>query len=276
MAAQSVVIIGGYGQMGQLFMQMLQNAGVSVRAFGEADWPNAEILLSTADAILVCVPIAQTEQVIQQAARYLKPTAVLADLTSTKTQPLQTMLICHAGPVIGLHPVFGPTIARADSHVIVCCEGRELPQCQWLLDTFKRLKFEIVMMTAEQHDRAMDLIQGLQHFLTYCTGVFLQTQQASLPALLQIGTPLYRLQLQMLGRIFYQDAELYADIIASDASRLELLQQFITNSEKLLTQLQQGDRNQFITNFKAVTRWMGAFAKEGQDKTDELLNHQLL
>ncbi len=272
--AHYIIIIGGHGQMGQLFTRLLIQCGHRVTPFGESDWSNAQDILPEADLVIVCVPIAVTEKIIQQAAHYLKPTAVLADLTSTKVTPMAAMLSAHSGPVLGLHPMFGPTIDKPDNNLMIYCEGRQSEHYQWLLQDLRELRFTVQGMSAEQHDRAMDLIQGLQHFITYCTGVFLKNQGVAIQELLQIGSPLYQLQLNMLGRIFYQDAALYADIIASDPKRLALLQQFVTSSAQLLTQVQQGKKCEFIDQFQSVTQWMGGFAKQAQDKTDGLFNQQ--
>jgi prephenate dehydrogenase len=267
-----IVIIGGHGQMGKLFGRLLAQRGHHILPFGETDWEKARDLLSAADVVIVSVPIALTEKVIKQAAPYLKPTAVLMDLTSNKVKPMQTMLASHVGPVLGVHPVFGPTIDKPDQQVMIYCDGRESEHYQWLLEEFRQLKFSVYRMSAEQHDRAMDLIQGLQHFITYCTGMFLKDQSMAVNTLLQVGSPLYQLQLNMMGRIFYQDAGLYADIIASDNQRLELLQRFIDRAQQLLIQLKQGHRDEFIGQFESVRQWMGEFAKEAQDNTDTLFN----
>ena len=53
------------------------------------------------------MPINQTQQVIQS-LDYLPKECILADVTSIKAQPLQAMLEVHDGPVVGLHPMFGP------------------------------------------------------------------------------------------------------------------------------------------------------------------------
>ena len=272
----NITIIGGHGQMGQLFTRLLKSAGHTVSALGESDWNKAPTLLSQADAVIISVPIAITESVIQKTAAHLKPNTLLADFTSNKANPLQCLLAHHAGPVLGLHPIFGPTIESPKDQVIVCCEGRDLHTCQWLIDALNHIGFTLKMMTAEKHDRLMDLIQGLQHFITYCTGVFLKNQNISIQELLDVASPIYRLQLLMLGRIFYQDAGLYADIISADSSRLQTLEHFLKNSQHLLSDLQQGDRKTFIQQFESVRTWMGAFAKTGQDQTDALFNQTLL
>ena len=56
-ALRPVTIIGGGGQMGQLFARMLQLSGYQVRILEQEDWPKADALLSDAGMVIVSVPI---------------------------------------------------------------------------------------------------------------------------------------------------------------------------------------------------------------------------
>ena len=50
-------------------------------------------------------------------------------ITSRKADPLAAMLAAHPGPVMGLHPMCGPTVANLAKQVVVCCTGRSSPSC---------------------------------------------------------------------------------------------------------------------------------------------------
>jgi chorismate mutase / prephenate dehydrogenase len=82
------------------------------------------------------VPIDLTVPVIHQLATASAASCVLADITSVKTAPLEAMLAAHAGPVVGLHPLFGPATHTMDKQLVVASPGRKPEACQWLLDQF--------------------------------------------------------------------------------------------------------------------------------------------
>lgn len=103
-----VVIVGGGGQMGRLFEKMLTLSGYQVRILEQQDWPRARDIVADAGMVIVSVPIHVTEQVIAQLPP-LPSDCILVDLASVKSGPLQAMLAAHDGPVLGLHPMFGPT-----------------------------------------------------------------------------------------------------------------------------------------------------------------------
>jgi len=266
-----LVIIGGSGAMGQLFSELFENQGYSVDCLDKGDWEHAETMLTDADAAIVVVPIDQTLQVIQAVADLLPESAVLADLTSIKAKPLEAMLHAHAGPVIGLHPVFGPTISSTEKEVIVYCEGRDTKAASWLLDAFDCMGFTLHSMSAKRHDQAMDFIQGAEHFTTFCMGAFLKSEQANLNDLLAVASPVYRTKLNLMGRIFDQDPELYADIIWSDPKRRELLHRYAQLIQYLLADLDTEGRDAFIKGFGSIAKWLGPFTEQAQEESDHLL-----
>ena len=43
------------------------------------------------------------------------------------------MMKAHQGPVVGLHPMFGPDVTGLIKQTIIVRDGREKSQYQWLL-----------------------------------------------------------------------------------------------------------------------------------------------
>ncbi|MCV5706965.1 prephenate dehydrogenase/arogenate dehydrogenase family protein, partial [Escherichia coli] len=82
---------------------------------------------------------------------------------------------------------------------------------------------------AKAHDEAMTLIQALRHFATFAYGWHLSREQANLDRLLSLSSPIYRLELAMVGRLFAQDPHLYADIILSSPQNLAMIRRYYQN-----------------------------------------------
>ena len=116
-------IIGGTGKMGMLFSPVFERAGYQVIVSGRTtDVTSAEIA-QTCDLMLVSVPIRDTVQVIQEIAPLLTKEQLLCDFTSLKVAPWAAMLESKA-QVIGLHPMFGPTVSSIIRQTIVMCPAR--------------------------------------------------------------------------------------------------------------------------------------------------------
>lgn len=218
-ALRPVVIIGGNGQMGRMFNKMLTLSGYQVKVLEKDDWPQAESILQDAGMVIVSVPIHLTEQTIRQLPR-LPQDCILVDLASVKDGPLQAMLAAHSGPVLGLHPMFGPDSGSLAKQVVVWCDGRQPEAYQWFLEQIQVWGARLQRSSATEHDQNMAFIQALRHFATFAYGLHLAKENVDLEKLLTLSSPIYRLELAMVGRLFAQDPQLYADIIMSSENNL--------------------------------------------------------
>ena len=260
-ALGKVVIIGGQGQLGRLFGQMFGLSGYRVETLEQGDWPRADEILADAGLVMVAVPIDITCQVIDRLGK-LPADCLLVDVTSVKSAPLEHMLAVHQGPVLGLHPMFGPDVASLAKQVIVCCQGRDPAASQWLLDQMAIWGARLQQVEAKAHDEAMTLIQALRHFATFAYGWHLSREQANLDRLLSLSSPIYRLELAMVGRLFAQDPHLYADIILSSPQNLAMIRRYYQNFGEALGLLERGDRAGFIEAFSQVSGFFGEHADE--------------
>ncbi|HDZ8896660.1 TPA: bifunctional chorismate mutase/prephenate dehydrogenase [Aeromonas dhakensis] len=256
-----VVIIGGQGQLGRLFGNLFSLSGYRVETLGQADWPRADEILQGAGLVMVAVPIDVTCQVIDRLGN-LAENCLLVDVTSVKGEPLEHMLAVHKGPVLGLHPMFGPDVASLAKQVIVCCQGRDNDASQWLLEQMTIWGARLQQVEAKAHDEAMTFIQALRHFATFAYGWHLSREQANLDRLLALSSPIYRLELAMVGRLFAQDPHLYADIILSSPQNLAMIRRYYQNFGEALGLLERGDREGFIETFSQVSGFFGERADE--------------
>ncbi|MFZ9035736.1 MAG: bifunctional chorismate mutase/prephenate dehydrogenase [Francisellaceae bacterium] len=269
---RKMCIVGGYGAMGQMICRFLsQLSNYQVTLFGEKDWDDPKSKLKAQDLVLISVPIDITDAIIEKVAIYLDKQTILADFTSIKADPLNKMLKSHQGPVLGLHPIFGPTIDAAENQVIVACQGREPEKYQWFLEDLKQLGFTLEAMSAKEHDKAMGFIQGIEHFTTFCVGQYLKKNHIDINRLMKIASPVYKMELNIIGRLFDQDPGLYANIILSDSSRLALIAQFAKFIGDEAEAIQTGNKADFIDKFNAVKQWMGDFTTQAYRDSDQLL-----
>jgi chorismate mutase / prephenate dehydrogenase len=266
-----VLLVGAGGKMGRYFTEWFTSTGYEVRQLEREDWPQAGQLCLGIDAALVSVPIDLTVPVIAQLGPHLPPECVLADITSVKAAPLDAMLAAHAGPVVGLHPLFGPATHTMDKQLVVASPGRAPEACQWLLDQFVAWGNIVVPVDARQHDHLMTFVQALRHFATFAFGDFLCRQQIDLPATLELSSPIYRLEMGMIGRLFGQDPELYAEIIFATPERRALLRDFVLSLQQHCELLEVADKEAFAERFRRVTEWFGPFCGQAMRESSYLI-----
>lgn len=259
-AGTKVAVLGGRGALGQLFVSLFERSDFDVVVIDKAEWSQAQMLLDGVKLCVVAVPINKTEEVIAT-LDYLDDDCILADVTSIKSQPLQAMLDVHQGPVVGLHPMFGPDAPGMVKQVVIVCEGRYPEAYAWFIEQMTIWGGQLHYTSSHSHDEAMAYIQVMRHFCTFVYGAHLQAENPDLEELIALSSPIYRLELAMVGRLFAQDPHLYADIIFDKTENLSLLQRFHTRFAEAIRLFEANDKQGFIAQFSSISTWFGNYAK---------------
>lgn len=257
---RQIVVIGGEGQLGGLFVHWFKLSGYQVIAIDKHNQEQLSVAVVDAALVLVSVPIAATQKLIS-ALPPLPADCVLADLTSIKSAPMQAMLATHQGPVIGLHPMFGPDVPSMAKQLVVATLGRDQQGCIWLQQQLEIWGLHFEWLDAASHDQAMSLIQVMRHITTFAYGVHLMEEQADLEQLQRLSSPIYRLELMMVGRLFAQSPSLYADIILAEPDNFAMIRRYLTRFSDLLDKLEKQGKEAFVATFEDVAQWFGAEAE---------------
>lgn len=206
-------IIGGTGGMGRLFADLFRQEGYTVHVAGRTQGLNIPTMAETCQVVIVSVPIDITKEIIGEIGPLMREDALLMDLTSLKTKPIQAMLQSSPSEVIGLHPLFGPGVASIAGHTIVLCPARTHGWLPWLREIFKKRNVTIIETTPERHDDMMALIQALNHLNSILMGIVLQEWGEDLRELQKFTTHMFTTKLDIIREIFTNNPRLYADII---------------------------------------------------------------
>ena len=278
-ACKKVVVIGGEGQLGRIFVDLFKRSGYTTQTLEQADWPNSTDILADASLVIVAVPIRSTNMIIKQ-LNALPENCILADVTSIKESPLYEMMKVHSGPVVGLHPMFGPDVTGLVKQTIIACEGRLPAQYHWVLEQFQVWGAKIYPAEAHAHDQAMSVVQVMRHFSTIAYGYHLMAEGADIAQLVEMSSPIYRLELIMVGRLFAQSPELYTDIIFANQDNIAMMKRFAYRFLELLEDVQLEDKTAFTAMFSQVADWFGDYAdiflqesKAMLIKADQLKKH---
>ena len=246
-----VTVIGGHGKMGRFFVEQLSSSGHDVDILGRDGWANAPQLLGKADLVIVSVPIEQTVAIIAKAAQYLGASTTLADVTSIKTPIVRAMLDSHPGPVLGLHPMFGPGTNLLLAQNVVVCPSRQQPAYQWFLDFIESKGGKLIWSTPEEHDHIMTIVQAIRHFFTFGLGAFLAEEEIDLSRTLDFATPPYRMQLDLVRRLFTGNASLYLNLMLP-GERPQAISRLASTYSRLAELVELGDRAALTKEFELV------------------------
>ena len=245
-----VGIIGGYGGMGSLFAGIFARAGHEVLRSGRnTACSNADIARSC-DLVMVSVPIRSTVAVIREIAPLLAEDQVLCDLCSLKAAPVEAMLASRA-EVIGLHPMFGPNTRSLQGQTIVATPSRCREETlDALLSIFRREGARITITTPEHHDEVMAVVQGLAHFSTLSVAEAMRRLGVEPLEMLAFTSPVYRIEMDLVGRILGQDAGLYGDILQCNPRVPDVLSAFAAAVDSLKEDVESRDPERFAAFFR--------------------------
>lgn len=269
----SIGIIGGTQGMGAYLARVFTGAGYTVETMGLDAGRPAEEVAASHDVVILSVPIAVTVEMAKKIAPHVRAGACLMDITSVKRAPLAAMLDSapESVDVVGSHPMFGPHGIDFDRQKVVLCRGRGEAAFIRVKKLFETFGAETIEATAEEHDAQMALIQVLVHEKTMVLGSVLERLKADLGRSLQFASPIYRSEMAMIGRMFSQRAELYADILTVNPDALRLSHVFEQEAAHFARAIAMGDREAVVLRFRQVADYMKEFAAWAKKQSDAIL-----
>jgi chorismate mutase/prephenate dehydrogenase len=118
----------------------------------------------------------------------------------------------------------------------------------------------------------MGIVQALRHFATFAFGQFLHSRHVPIARTLELSSPIYRLELGMVGRLFAQDPGLYAEIVFASPQRQTLLRDYIQSLNRNLAMIESGDKEEFKRQFRQVAEWFGPFGEQAMRESTFLID----
>jgi prephenate dehydrogenase len=266
-----VGIIGGTGKMGRLFAAVFQRAGHEVMVSGRSTALSDTRLVVQCDLVIVSVPIRETVRVIDRIGPLMSESQILCDLTSLKVGPVEAMLKSKAR-VIGLHPMFGPTVRTIKQQTIIMCPARaDDVTVDTILTIFTNEGAVCTITTPEDHDRMVAIVQGLTHFVTLCMAESVRKMGIDIAKTRAFTSPVYQIELALAGRLLSQDPALYADILQQNPYVPAVLDACIASVNDLREIVGSRDPGKFREFFDNNSRHFGTNCEEGMKMTDALI-----
>jgi prephenate dehydrogenase len=274
---RSVTLIGGAGAMGRLLSAAFIRAGWEVRGLDCDDWGRAAALLEGCQVALICVPGHEAVGVVDRLRPYLSPETVLADILSAKREIIPAMREGHYGPVVSLHPMFGPSLTSlvGQNMVVIPVRG-SLDALEWLDEVFGPEGVQFTYTSADEHEQAMALVQALTHFVLLNFGRVVAEAGIDLRTIRKFASPNFRILLNLASRISTQPPDLYVDILFGSPNNLEPIRRLSRAFARFLRVAESGDRPKITEEFARLSEALGDDARialvETQTMIDALAN----
>lgn len=265
-------VIGGLGEMGRLFSRFFLERGYRVE-IADLDTPRtSREVVEASDIVLFAVPLHLTLDIIRDLLPYTRCDQLLMDLTSLKVAPIKEMLHSPAS-VLGLHPMFGGRVSSLIGQTLVACTARiDLPDWTCLRNLFAEAGIQVKETTPEEHDRMMSIIQVLFHMTTMLTGRVLRDLGVDIAETMEYTSPSYRLEINILGRMFAQNGALYSAITEMNPYTPDIISHFRQGLEAYEEWYRSQDLNAFIHDFEQSAAHLGDYSRRAYQESSALLD----
>ncbi len=268
---RSFLLLGGAGEMGTLLTRVLRGRGHRVDIYDLDDDRDLGEVVGAAEIVMVCVPMDIAVETVRAVGPHMAPGALLCDINSLKRDVCDALGDATTGEALGTHPMFGPTVSSLRRQKVVLCPVRPGPLGQWWTRELGQLGAELITTTAEDHDRMMAIIQVLVHFHTIVMGDALRRTGVAVEDSLRFTSPIYRVEMSVVGRLFGQDPRLYAEIEMQNPYGPEVIGHFMDAAEATRAAVARGDRDGFCDLFDAVSEYFTGFSGEALELSDFLI-----
>jgi len=270
--SKTIAIIGGEGGMGRSLSKLFSDLGHEVLSADLETPLRPEHAAARADVVVISVPIRDTRSVIEQLGPLVRKDALLMDVTSIKTDPMEAMLASTDASVLGTHPMFGPGVNTYQGQRVVICPGRGDAWLDWARQMFTARGLVITEATPSEHDSMMAIVQVLHHFKTQVLGLALSRAGAPLEETLRFTSPAYLLETYVTGRHFAQSPDLYGPIEMLNPDSERVIEGFREAAAHLAGVLASGDQKAFAQVFVEVREFFGDFTDEALEQSGFLID----
>ena len=284
---QLVTIIGGAGAVGELYAELFSRNGYTV-AILDTDTEAAQLLankngyiaandstIHKSDIVIFSVPIDKTEQAIEEYGPLIKEYAWAMDTTSVKIEPMQALLD-NTGEyvnILGTHPMFRPTIGFNKQNVAFVeqriVDEQNRTDLQEIYNMFTNEGANLMEITADRHDRAMALVQGLSHVQNMLFTNRIEKSEFSIEELGTLSTPVYNMKLDSALRMLAGDPRLPALIQVHNPYCKPLISDIIEiyyMIEKYIENKDVDGLTEFVSDLK---EYVGKYAEDASQRTDK-------
>ncbi len=245
-------IVGGAGRMGRWFKRQFERAGYEVLVADRNTPLSARDLAQRCPVLILSVPMSVFEEVVQELAPHLGEDQGLIDFCSLKKRQTEAMLRHTRCEVVAAHPLFGPGEPDLSGQKVAMWPARGKRWFNWFKDFVTSQGAEAVLVDPEEHDRAMAIIQVLNHFMLLALGRLIDTSGLSVDLLKGLATPSFVRQLDILARFADQDPYLYGAIQFDNPAGEEMRKRYLAAAQEIASLAEAQDLEGFVRLFKEV------------------------
>ncbi|KAA0249916.1 MAG: prephenate dehydrogenase/arogenate dehydrogenase family protein [Acidobacteria bacterium] len=214
MGRRLLVVVGGAGRMGQVFVPFFRRRGFSVwvcdpRAPGSVPLEGC----ATADAVVVCVPLPAMGRVLSEVID-VRPRGLVVEMASVKREILPLVPRARRERVLlaSVHPMFGPSTKGTRGRDLILCESGNARALEGARRLFSGGGLKIAKMPLAEHDAWIARTMSVAHLLGLVGASALVDSGTPIEAPDGLSSSTFRRLVDLAGPLLADEPELLYEI----------------------------------------------------------------
>ena len=122
----------------------------------------------------------------------------------------------------------------------------------------------------------MAMIQGLTHFSSIVLGSCIKKLDIDIKESMEYTSPIYKINMDMIGRVLAQDPRLYADIEIENPYMKDALNALEKSIKELKKCVEEKDTPGFVEYFTSSSSYLGDFKKTAMEESNFLIKKMVM
>lgn len=269
---KKIGIIGGLGAMGTWFNRYFTEKGFKVEVSDlETEITNKDIA-ENSDIIILSTPMGEAGKIVKEVGSFISEDKLIMDLCSLKSDIVESMKKHTKCQVMGCHPMFGQYTKDLNGQNIILCRGRGEDFIAPFKELFEGDHASVTIGDPKEHDKYMALVQGVTHLITIATGEFLKRENIKPEEIKKYSTPVFSINLALIGRLFGLDISLYKDLVGKNKNTEEMVKSFIESTKDSLEILTADNEDLKLDHLKSIKNFMGEYSQSALKETNAVFD----
>jgi prephenate dehydrogenase len=173
-----------------------------------------------ADIVIVAIPTEETNSMLKQLGRELKPETLIIEISSVKAPVQQTIETLRKSgvPVLSIHPMFGPGAKTLKGRTILAVSKPRHREAERFLSTLRRKGARVIPCLVDKHDTLASVVLALPHLMNISLIDTLRTLGVSLNEVSMVSGTTFKLQSLIAEAIYHEDSANEISILANSKS----------------------------------------------------------
>ncbi|WP_032366072.1 prephenate dehydrogenase dimerization domain-containing protein [Rhodococcoides fascians] len=278
------VVVGGAGAVGSMVTGLARSRGMDtlvVDSHVAVDGMRADItaptkklweVLESADVVVLAVPEDIAVGALPVITAGLRPGTLLVETMSVKTALVQHLRGHHDIEIVGINPLFAPTLDLRGRSIAVV-EERSGPRSARFLRLLTEGGARLLFTTADEHDRATATTQVLTHATVLSYGVALAHSGCEMTTLSDFATPPSTMLTALLARMTENSPEVYWDIQFHNPHAERVRAELAQSLRRIADTVESEDHAQFAEYLATVETMYGGYLERYQRICADAFTH---